>query len=129
MHQSRFSPSQSRYVFAYRAGKNRTRRSLTASIAFWARSSIRTNHWSDRYGSTGVFERSLCASGIIALFDVHQVPEVLHLFDDQLAGLVAVHPRVFAGVLVERAVGIEDVDHRQLVAAGRRRSRSDRGRA
>ena len=81
MHQSRFSPSQSRYVLAYRSGKNFTRPPITALIATSARpiravssvppsdrSPIRTNHWSDRYGSIGVLLRSLYFIGTMRSF-------------------------------------------------------------
>ena len=33
-------------------------------MALSARSAIFTNHWSDRYGSMGVLERSLCATSM-----------------------------------------------------------------
>jgi hypothetical protein len=51
----------------------------------------------------------------LTIFDAHEMPQVPHRFHDQVAGLVTVHASELAGVLVECAVGVQNVDHRQLV--------------
>ena len=79
-------------------------------------SSIFTNHWSDRYGSIGVLLRSLCASGMSRSSRPSKKPSSSRSSITRFAGLVAVEAGVVAGVLVEGAVGVEEVDHRQLVA-------------
>ncbi len=43
-------------------------------------------------------------------------PQLVHVLRDGLARLEAVHAGVLAAVLIDGAVGVEDVDHRQLVA-------------
>ena len=51
----------------------------------------------------------------VAVFAAVEKPEFFHVLGHFLAGLVAVQPLVRPAVFVDGAVGIEDVDHRQLV--------------
>ena len=57
MHQSRMFSIHSRYTLFQRSGTNRTRPSLSASMAGRASGFIFTNHCGDRRGSTTVWQR------------------------------------------------------------------------
>ncbi len=63
----------------------------------------------------GVFERSLWASSISRSSIFATRPSASRSATTALPGLVHRQPLVRPGVLVERAVGVEDVDHRQLL--------------
>ncbi len=50
-----------------------------------------------------------------AIFDLLEQTQRFQIGDDLLAGLLDRQPLVVAGVVVERAIGVQDVDHRQLL--------------
>ena len=50
--------------------------------------------------------------------DADKMARRLHVFDHLLAGLIDCHTGIFAGAGVERAVGIENADHLQVVPLG-----------
>jgi hypothetical protein len=88
---------------------------LTASIADWASESILTNHWSANSGSIGVLLRSLCGNSMSRSSTSPNRPSVSRssttrprLFDRQ--------PFIRSRGCIERAVGAEDVDHRQVAS-------------
>ncbi len=57
MHQSRIFSIQLKYVFLKRSGTKFVRLSWTASIAGFAKGSMRTNHCSEIFGSTTEWQR------------------------------------------------------------------------
>ena len=77
---------------------------------------MRTNHWSDRYGSIGVLLRSEWLSRTRYESTRSSRPSAFRSSTTRLRTTQPVEAGVLAGVLVVGAVRVEQVDHRQIVA-------------
>ena len=81
-----------------------------------ASSSIRTNHWSARQGSIGVLLRSEWARSISRSSMSTTKPAASRSATTILRATDTVRPWYGRGLLIERAVGVEDIDHRQATS-------------